>query len=347
MNSRNFKILLGGKKIRRPSNPPDDDPVVPRSRVDGCNLTASARQNVPPPEKKRSKRRDEDEAMDGDDAVDRRKLKSTERRSKLVHDRPLEPSDEDEAVDEDEDLGQDAGDRHLMDEDDEGDTAAQADERARKGKGKKKKKKTVDDSWKLTGAMLAGGPMIPELIPSFGGHVAVDVWERKERGVLKIYTRGGHLKHCTGFDPATEVEEYHALQATGLAHLHEMTYRSADSALISAFVERWQPDTNTFHMPFGEMTITLHDVLYMMGLPINGKVCVPTTKADTAVKMANMLALLPHELSELDFKETLPHELSQELFHDGRLPTHSRHLSQPSQHNDIHNYHPLAHHNIP
>ncbi|KAL3654794.1 histone H2A acetylation [Castilleja foliolosa] len=76
-----------------------------------------------------------------------------------------------------------------MDEDDEGDTAAQADEgdtaaqaieRARKGKGKKKKKKTVDDSWRLTGAMLAGGPMIPELIPSFGGHVAVDVWERNE-----------------------------------------------------------------------------------------------------------------------------------------------------------------------
>ncbi|KAL3633982.1 hypothetical protein CASFOL_021036 [Castilleja foliolosa] len=164
MNS--IKILLGGKKIQRPSNPPEDDPVVPRSRVDGRNLTASARRNVPPPEKKRSKRRDEDEVR--------------EKRSKLVHDRPLEPPDEDEAVDEDEDLGQDAGDRHLMDEDDEGDTAAQADERARKGKGKKKKKKTVDDSWRLTGAMLAGGPMIPELIPSFGGHVAVDVWERNE-----------------------------------------------------------------------------------------------------------------------------------------------------------------------
>ncbi|KAL3614469.1 hypothetical protein CASFOL_041555 [Castilleja foliolosa] len=300
MNSRNFKVLLGGKKIQRPSNPPEDDPVVPRSRVDGRNLTASARQNVPPPEKKRSKRRDEDEAR--------------EKRSKLAQDRPLEPPDEDEAVDEDEDLGQDAGDRHLMDEDDEGDTAAQADEgdtaaqaieRARKGKGKKKKKKTVDDSWRLTGAMLAGGPMIPELIPSFGGHVAVEVWERNERGVLKIYTRGGHLRNWTGFNPATEVEEYHSLQATGLAHLHEMTYRSADSALISAFVERWQPDTNTFHKPFGEMTITLHDVLYMMGLPINGKVCVPTTKADTAVKKKDMLALLPHELSELDFKETL------------------------------------------
>ncbi|CAI0399898.1 unnamed protein product [Linum tenue] len=25
-----------------------------------------------------------------------------------------------------------------------------------------------------------------------------------------------------------------------------------DMALLSAFVERWQPNTNTFHMPFGE-----------------------------------------------------------------------------------------------
>ena len=40
--------------------------------------------------------------------------------------------------------------------------------------------------------------------------------------------------------------------------------------MISAFVERWQPDTNTFHLPFGEMTIMLHDVAYILGLAIEG-----------------------------------------------------------------------------
>ncbi|CAN0880784.1 Protein MAIN-LIKE 1 [Linum grandiflorum] len=34
-----------------------------------------------------------------------------------------------------------------------------------------------------------------------------------------------------------------------------------DTPLLQTFIERWQPDTNTFHMPFGEMTVTLHDTL--------------------------------------------------------------------------------------
>ncbi|CAN1239040.1 Serine/threonine-protein phosphatase 7 long form homolog [Linum grandiflorum] len=43
-----------------------------------------------------------------------------------------------------------------------------------------------------------------------------------------------------------------------------------DVALLIVFIERWQPDTNTFHMPLGEITITLHDVYYILRLPIAG-----------------------------------------------------------------------------
>ena len=41
--------------------------------------------------------------------------------------------------------------------------------------------------------------------------------------------------------------------------------------MVSAFVERWQPETNTFHMPFGEMTITLDDVGTILGIPVTGR----------------------------------------------------------------------------
>ncbi|OMP02689.1 hypothetical protein CCACVL1_02725 [Corchorus capsularis] len=52
---------------------------------------------------------------------------------------------------------------------------------------------------------------------------------------------------------------------TGLQHLPSTMFQSIDPPLIFVFVERWQPDTNTFHMPYGEMTIMLHDVQHILG----------------------------------------------------------------------------------
>ncbi|MFQ6654101.1 hypothetical protein Gotur_025208 [Gossypium turneri] len=39
--------------------------------------------------------------------------------------------------------------------------------------------------------------------------------------------------------------------------------------LLSALVERWHPETHTFHFPCGECTVTLEDVALQLGLPID------------------------------------------------------------------------------
>lgn len=57
---------------------------------------------------------------------------------------------------------------------------------------------------------------------------------------------------------------------SGLTSLVQCSYRTVDKVLVSAFVERWHPETNTFHLPFGEMTITLDDVANILGIPVGG-----------------------------------------------------------------------------
>ena len=56
----------------------------------------------------------------------------------------------------------------------------------------------------------------------------------------------------------------------GLYHLAQTRWMRIDHALIMGLVERWRPETNTFHFPSGEATITLADVAYIYGLPIDG-----------------------------------------------------------------------------
>ncbi|KAL8489494.1 hypothetical protein ACS0TY_025406 [Phlomoides rotata] len=44
-----------------------------------------------------------------------------------------------------------------------------------------------------------------------------------------------------------------------------------DHHLITALVERWHPETHTFHFPVGEVTVTLQDVAIIWGLYVEGE----------------------------------------------------------------------------
>jgi hypothetical protein len=49
---------------------------------------------------------------------------------------------------------------------------------------------------------------------------------------------------------------------------------------ITAMVDRWRPETHSFHLPCGKMTVTLEDVAMILRLPIRG--CPITGRVDSA-----------------------------------------------------------------
>ncbi|XP_021753789.1 protein MAIN-LIKE 1-like [Chenopodium quinoa] len=67
-------------------------------------------------------------------------------------------------------------------------------------------------------------------------------------------------------------------------------FRRFDWPLISAFVKRWQPDTNTFHMPFREITIMMHNVYHILGLRVDGSM-VSTTPSTDVIRDACQVTL--------------------------------------------------------
>ncbi|KAK1653223.1 hypothetical protein QYE76_071028 [Lolium multiflorum] len=49
---------------------------------------------------------------------------------------------------------------------------------------------------------------------------------------------------------------------------------------LTALVDRWRPETHTFHLRAGEMAPTLQDVSMILGLPIQGEPLCMNTDSD-------------------------------------------------------------------
>lgn len=57
-----------------------------------------------------------------------------------------------------------------------------------------------------------------------------------------------------------------------------------NKSLLTALVDRWRPETHTFHLPCGEMAPILQDVSFLLGLPLVGEAVgprvIPHTRMD-------------------------------------------------------------------
>ncbi|CAK8536571.1 unnamed protein product [Lathyrus sativus] len=89
-----------------------------------------------------------------------------------------------------------------------------------------------------------GGPYDTSLLVKYEHHIVRHIWFGEER------VKGSRTWVEVGSEGFT----------TSLTKI--------DTDLVSAFAERWHLETSSFHMPFGEMTITLDDVSCLLHLPI-------------------------------------------------------------------------------
>ena len=71
--------------------------------------------------------------------------------------------------------------------------------------------------------------------------------------------------HINRIDPPIEIFEY--LKVSGFYGVARVGQFDYDRSLVSALVERWCPETHTFHLTRGECTITLLDISIQFGLP--------------------------------------------------------------------------------
>ncbi|KAK5826294.1 hypothetical protein PVK06_021211 [Gossypium arboreum] len=78
--------------------------------------------------------------------------------------------------------------------------------------------------------------------------------------------------------PSPLIENY--FQEAGFWHVATISRGcKLDPKLISALIERWRPETHTFHLPCGECTITLEDVQLQLGLQVDGYAVTGSTQS--------------------------------------------------------------------
>ncbi|XP_020202110.1 protein MAIN-LIKE 2-like [Cajanus cajan] len=114
--------------------------------------------------------------------------------------------------------------------------------------------------------MIHAGPIDDSLLRLQPFHISEHIWNGAEDRVLKV--RSAKQSELRGGDIPAAVQDL--LQRASFMGMAQISYFPVDNHLISALVERWIPETHTFHMPFGECTITLEDVAILLGLKISG-----------------------------------------------------------------------------
>lgn len=133
------------------------------------------------------------------------------------------------------------------------------------------------------------GPRDKSLLHMQDIHVSEHIWNGEKDRVLTVRRAGDRDGR------ANEVPELikPLLLRSGFLGMALFDFFQVEHTLISALVERWRPETHTFHMPQGECTITLQDVNMQLGLKVDGEPVTGVTYGNWQPLLQALLGVAP------------------------------------------------------
>ncbi|XP_022032452.1 serine/threonine-protein phosphatase 7 long form homolog [Helianthus annuus] len=129
------------------------------------------------------------------------------------------------------------------------------------------------------------GPLSNEVLFLHNKHRALEVYKHSEnfRSPINIMRSDRSFWKFVKQNPiGPRVEGY--IRVAGFGGILDSGYRYIDHSLITLLVERWRPETHTFHLPLGETTVMLQQVNVLWDLPIKG---LPVCGADNAITFSD------------------------------------------------------------
>nr|GME05923.1 serine/threonine-protein phosphatase 7 long form homolog [Ipomoea batatas] len=139
------------------------------------------------------------------------------------------------------------------------------------------------------------GPLDSSLLTFQVHHRSESVWANQEyKAQLSCvhYARGA-FRNMRMNDRVEEL-----LRQSGFITITCLRHMKLDHHLITALVERWRPEVHAFHMPFGEVTISLQDVEVLLELKIDGRPLIgkiEKNKGDRLVQIQTFLGFTPRD----------------------------------------------------
>ncbi|XP_058179128.1 serine/threonine-protein phosphatase 7 long form homolog [Rhododendron vialii] len=129
--------------------------------------------------------------------------------------------------------------------------------------------------------VLQEGPIDGSLLTFQQSHRSHSIWANNgeppvDLKPLKVQRTEARLKKL---DPPTP-PVLQLIRQAGFGGVINIPFISLDLGLMTALLERWRPETHSFHLRTGEWTVTLQDVEILLGLPVDGEPIIGTTNED-------------------------------------------------------------------